>query len=221
MRFRDREAAGNQLAGEVTRLLTEVGLGPAEPARAGLQVLALPRGGVPVARPVADLVDSPLRVLLVRKLGLPTHPELAIGAIAAIEGRIFAVRNREVLRSYEIDDKTWDRVERRERDELQRRSERFSGFLAADPAGSPALLVDDGLATGATMRAAAGVVQAAGADPVLIAVPVASRHAVESLTGSGARVTWLTMPDPLVAVGEAYRDFHQLTDDEVLQTLRA
>lgn len=216
MRFRDREAAGEQLAGEVTALLGELGIEPV-----AVQVLALPRGGVPVARPIADVLGSPLRVLLVRKLGLPAHPELAIGAIAAIGDRIFAARNRDVLRSYQIDEATWDHIEGRERKELQRRSERFAGFLPADPAGHPVLLVDDGLATGATMRAAAGVVRAAGADQVLVAVPVAGPHAVRSLTEDGARVAWLTMPDPLVAVGEVYRDFHQLTDDEVLRLLQA
>lgn len=216
MRFRDRETAGEQLAGKVTALLTELGIEPG----AGVQVLGLPRGGVPVARPIADALGSPLRVLLVRKLGLPAHPELAIGAIAAFGDRIFAARNGDVLRSYRIDDATWVHVERRERKELQRRSERFAGFLPDDPAGRSVLLVDDGLATGATMRAAVGVVQAAGADRVLVAVPVAGPHAVRSLTEDGARVVWLTMPDPLVAVGEAYRDFHQLSDDEVLRLLR-
>lgn len=221
MRFRDREEAGDQLVTQVTALLTGLGIGPSTPARTALQVLALPRGGVPVARPIATALERPLRVLLVRKLGLPAHAELAIGAIAALGGRLVAVRNVDVLHSYAIDDQTWDHLERRERAELARRSERFAGFLPAEVAGSPVLLVDDGLATGATMRAAAGVIRGAGADPVLIAIPVASRSAVEMLTADGAYVVWLTMPDPLIAVGEAYRDFHQLTDDEVLGLLRA
>lgn len=225
MRFRDRATAGKRLAGEVTALLTELGIQigteiGTEIGTSGIQVLALPRGGVPVARPIADQLGIALRVLLVRKLGLPAHPELAIGAIAAIGDRITAVRNDDVLRSYGIDERTWDHIEHRERGELLRRSGRFAGFLAAEPTGSPVLLVDDGLATGATMRAAAGVVRAMGAEPVLIAVPVASPRAVELLTADGARVVWLAMPDPLVAVGEAYRDFHQLTDDEALKWLR-
>jgi len=219
MRFRDRAAAGKQLVGEVTALLTELGIGSGI-SEDGVQVLGLPRGGVPVARPIADELGIALRVLLVRKLGLPGHPELAIGAIAAVGGRMLAVRNADVLRSYGIDGQTWGRIEDRERSELLRRTERFADFLAIEPAGSPVLLVDDGLATGATMRAAAGVVRAAGADPVLIAVPVASHRAVDALTEDGARVVWLTMPDPLIAVGDAYRDFHQLTDDETLNWLR-
>lgn len=214
MRYRDRQEAGAALAEKVTALLRELDVSSAR-----LQVLALPRGGVPVARPIADRLGCPLRILLVRKLGLPAHPELAIGAIAAIGSRVFAVRNDDVLRAYEVDEPTWDRIEHRERDELARRSERFGGFLAADPAGQPVLLVDDGLATGATMRAAAGVVRSAGADPILIAAPIVTREAVDSLARTGARVVWLTMPDPLVAVGAVYRDFHQLTDDEVLRTL--
>lgn len=217
MRFRDREAAGDQLGERVAALLTELGV---DPDRSRLQVLGLPRGGVPVAKPIAEALHRPLRILLVRKLGLPRHPELAMGAIAAIGGRIFDVRNADVLRAYQIDEEIWSRVERQERAELERRTERFAGFLAEDPEGAAVVLVDDGLATGATMRAAVGAVRAAGADPVLVAVPVASRHAVESMAAGEVHVVCLTMPDPLVAVGEAYRDFHQLTDDEVAELLK-
>lgn len=216
MRFRDREAAGRQLAGRISSLFTKLGIDLATP---GLQVLALPRGGVPVAVPIATELALPLRILLVRKLGLPAHPELAMGAIASIGGQAFAVRNADVLRTYRVDDEDWDRVLEHEQAELERRTERFAGFLAGNPSDLPALLVDDGLATGATMRAAVGAVRAAGADPVVVAVPVASRHAVSSLTSDGARVVCLSTPDPLVAVGEAFRDFHQLTDNEVTRLL--
>lgn len=218
MRFRDREAAGTQLADRVVALLTELGVDPGSP-KTRLQVLGLPRGGVPVARPIADALDRPARILLVRKLGLPGHPELAMGAIAAIGDRISAVRNTDVLGSYDIDEESWRRIERRERAELERRAERFAGVLADDPAGTPVVLVDDGLATGATMRAAVQAVRSAGADPVVVAVPVASRHAVNSLTDDGVGVVCLMMPEPLLSVGEAFRDFHQLEDQEVLDIL--
>lgn len=218
MRFRDREAAGSQLADRVGALLTELGIDPGSP-ETRLQVLGLPRGGVPVASPIADALDRSARILLVRKLGLPGHPELAMGAIAAIGDRIFAVRNTDVLRSYDIDEENWQRIERRERAELQRRAERFADVLADDPAGAAVVLVDDGLATGATMRAAVQAVRSAGAEPVVVAVPVASRHAVDTLTADKVRVVCLLMPEPLLSVGEAYRDFHQLTDDEVITLL--
>lgn len=218
MRFRDREAAGRQLADRVGALLTDLGIDPGSP-ETRLQVLGLPRGGVPVARPIADALDRPARILLVRKLGLPGHPELAMGAIAAIGDRIFAVRNTDVLGSYDIDEENWQRIERRERAELQRRAERFAGVLADDPGDAAVVLVDDGLATGATMRAAVQAVRSAGADPVVVAVPVASRHAVDTLTADKVRVVCLLMPEPLLSVGEAYRDFHQLTDDEVVTLL--
>lgn len=214
MRFRDRAAAGSKLAGRVSELLTQHGIDPA-----GLQILALPRGGVPVARPIADALGRPLRILLVRKIGLPGHPELAMGAIAAIGERIFAARNADVVTSYDIDEETWQHVEDRERAELERRTERFAGSLADEPAGAPVVLVDDGLATGATMRAAVGAVRAAGAGRVLVAVPVASGHAVRLLEDDDVLVACLVTPSPLIAVGEAYRDFHQLDDDEVARLL--
>jgi len=216
MRFRDRQAAGLVLVDPVTTLIAESGL---EPDR--LQVLALPRGGVPVARPIADALGVRLRILLVRKVGLPGHPELAMGAIAALGGRLVEVDNPEVLTAYGIDRQTWERVEARERQELQRRTERFAGFLATDPADAPVLLVDDGLATGATMRAAVTALRAAGAGPILAAVPVASRQALEDLTADGILTVCLTTPDPLIAVGAAFRDFSQLTDDEVLDLLQS
>jgi putative phosphoribosyl transferase len=218
MRFRDRGAAGNRLAERVLALLTELGIDPASP-QTRLQVLGLPRGGVPVARPIADALGRPARILLVRKVGLPGHPELAMGALAALGDRIFAVRNADVFRSYGVDEQSWQRIEQRERRELERRAGRFAGVLADDPVGSAVVLVDDGLATGATMKAAVQAVRSRGADPVVIAIPVASRHAVDALTADGVRVVCLTMPEPLFSVGEAYRDFHQLADQEVLDIL--
>jgi putative phosphoribosyl transferase len=218
MRFRDREAAGQQLAGRLSSLLDEHGI---DRQTTGFQVLALPRGGVPVAGPVATELGVPLRILLVRKLGLPGHQELAMGAIAAIGDRIFPVDNLDVISAYGIDSKTLDQVLSVEKAELQRRAARFARWTAADPAGAPVVLVDDGLATGASMRAAVGSVRAAGARPVIVGIPVASRHAIRSLTDDGVLVACLTVPDPLIAVGESYRDFHQLTDDEVYAELTA
>ncbi|HEY9291914.1 MAG TPA: phosphoribosyltransferase family protein [Microlunatus sp.] len=222
MRFRDRAEAGDQLADRVASVLAAGG--PASGAGAGpaqrLQVLALPRGGVPVARPIADRLDRPLRLLLVRKLGLPGHPELAMGAIAALGGRIEVVHNDVVLHQHRIDPDRWAAVLDRETSELRRRIAEFGAWTAADPAGAPVILVDDGLATGATMRAAVAATRAAGAGPILVAVPVASATAVTELRAPGVRVITLSRPDPMIAVGEAYRDFHQLEDAEVIALLQ-
>jgi predicted phosphoribosyltransferase len=184
-----------------------------------MQVLALPRGGVPVARPIADRLGLPLRVLLVRKIGLPGHRELAMGAVAVIGDQYFSVRNADVLRSYRVDEATWQEVLADEQDELERRATRFAGWTAGEPAGAPVILVDDGLATGATMRAAVRSVRAAGAGPVIAAIPVASGHAITALEEDGVLVCCLTVPARLIAVGESYRDFHQLSDEEVVRVL--
>ncbi|QDP98957.1 phosphoribosyltransferase [Microlunatus elymi] len=218
MRFRDRAEAGDQLADQVAALLT--GAGPDRELPRRLQVLALPRGGVPVARPIADRLDRPLRLLLVRKLGLPGHPELAMGAIAALGGRIEIVHNDAVLHQHRVDPDEWAAVLEAETAELRRRVDEFGAWTGADPAGAAVVLVDDGLATGATMRAAVAVTRAVGAGRIVVAVPVASTSAVAQLQQPGVSVLALSRPDPLIAVGEAYRDFHQLDDSEVIALLQ-
>jgi putative phosphoribosyl transferase len=219
MRFRSRQQAGELLADRVQEAL-DLGAG-SEPTPFGpVQVLALPRGGVPVALPIADRLACRLRVLLVRKLGLPGHAELAMGAIAAVGDRVRSVANGPVLRQHAVHEQTWDRVLAAERAELARRAAVFGQWTCTDlPAGTTVVVVDDGLATGATMSAAVAVLSDAGAGRVLVAVPVAAGAAIAALEQSGAEVVVLSRPDPMVAVGVAYRDFHQLDDAEVLALL--
>ena len=219
MRFRDRTDAGDQLADRVASSLASA-REPDAPLPDRLQVLALPRGGVPVARPIADRLDRELGLLLVRKLGLPGHPELAMGAIAAVGERIELVRNDVVLHQHRVDPDDWAAVLETETSELRRRMAEFSPWTAAEPAGGTVILVDDGLATGATMRAAVTATRAADAGSILVAVPVASASSVAELEAPDVRVITLSRPDPLIAVGEAYRDFHQLDDAEVLDLLQ-
>jgi predicted phosphoribosyltransferase len=216
MRFRDRQQAGERLAGRVESRLDALVLD-----RSGLQVLALPRGGVPVGRPIADRLTTRLRLLLVRKLGLPGHPELAMGAIAAIGDRVRTVCNQQVVRHYGVDQHSWQRVLRDETREIERRMIEFGKWTADEPGGAPVVLVDDGLATGATMLAAVDALRSGdgGSAPIVVAVPVASNGAVNELTARGVEVVCLSRPDPLLAVGEAYRDFHQLDDAEVITLL--
>lgn len=217
MRFRDRRQAGERLAGRVDARLDEL-----LADRTGLQVLALPHGGVPVGRPIADRLGAPLRVLLVRKLGLPGHPELAMGAIAAVGDRVRTVSNQTVIRRYTVDEQEWQQVLAEESAEIRRRTAEFGAWAAEDPAGAPVVLVDDGLATGATMLAAVSALQDGEGAPgtILVAVPVGSDSSVTELEAKGVEVICPSRPDPLFAVGEAYRDFHQLTDAEVVALLR-
>jgi predicted phosphoribosyltransferase len=184
-------------------------------------VLALPRGGVPVGRPIADRLATRLRLLLVRKLGLPGHPELAMGAIAAIGDRIRTVCNQPVVRHYGVDQHSWQRVLQDETKEIERRMIEFAEWTADEPAGAPVVLVDDGLATGATMLAAVDALRSGEGESttIMVAVPVASNGAVNELAAQGVEVVCLSRPDPLLAVGEAYRDFHQLDDAEVIALL--
>ena len=214
MRFADRADAGHRLAGRVEAVL------PPGPDR--IQVLALPRGGVPVGRPIADRLGVELGVLLVRKLGVPGHEELAMGAIAAVGDRIRTVDNREILEQIDLPTDVWQRCWEAEAEELRRRMTRFAPWTASRPDG-PVVLVDDGMATGATMQAAVAAVRGAGEEadppPIVVAVPVAASSAVDNLVAAGAEVVCLDQPEPLLAVGESYRDFHQLEDSEVISTL--
>ena len=217
MRFADRADAGSRLAREIGALLPET------PDR--LQVLALPRGGVPVGRPIADRLGVDLRVLLVRKLGVPGHEELAMGAIAAVGDRIRTVRNHDILRRIDLPDRVWQRIWDSEAGELRRRMERFGDWTAEPPEG-PVVLVDDGMATGATVQAAVAAVRGDGilgpgdeSPMIIVAVPVAAPAAIDAVSAEGVRVVCLSRPDPLLAIGESYRDFHQLEDVEVIAAL--
>jgi putative phosphoribosyl transferase len=209
MRFRDREDAGRHLADLVRR----TDLGPAP-----IVVLALPRGGVPVAFQVAQTLDAPLDVLVVRKLGVPFQPELAMGAIG--EGGV-RVENSQVIRSVGLGADDVAVVEARESAELERRAQHYrDGHPRLRLEGTCAVIVDDGIATGSTVRAACQVARRQGSERVVIAVPVASRLAVDELKEVCDDLLTVAVPEPFFAVGEWYRDFAQTTDDDVVELLR-
>ena len=205
MPFRNRQEAGLRLA---ERLLFLRG--------SGVVVLALPRGGVPVAFEVARALDAPLDVIIVRKLGVPKQPELAMGAIG--EGGV-RVKNETVIRSAGITASVFDEVERRERIELDRRAARFrKGGDALELEGRTAVIIDDGLATGSTARAACQVAWAHGIERVILAVPVAPPGAVVDLARM-AEVVAVDVSERLGSVGQAYEDFTQTSDGEVMRLL--
>ena len=205
--FADRDEAGRELA---LRLLRYRGT-------LNLVVLGLPRGGVPVAAKVADALDAPLDVFVVRKLGMPGHPEFAIGAIASGGVRVLS---EDILRWYGIPDSAVEAVTREELAELERRERAYrEGRPALDLHGVTAILVDDGLATGSTMRAAVQSARARQPSQVVVAVPVAAPDACEQLRDVADDVVCARTPEPFSAVGQWYRDFSQTTDEEVRQLL--
>ena len=180
-------------------------------------VLALPRGGVPVAYEVATALALPLDVLVVRKLGLPSQPELAMGAIAS-GGAI--VLNRDVLRYLQGGDDALESIRARETVELLRRERQYRGNLPPlAMSGQTAIVVDDGLATGATMEAAVRSLTALGAKRIIVAVPVASAEARERVATVADEVVCPYTPELFSAVGQWYRDFDQTSDDEVRDLL--
>ncbi|HEY7377266.1 MAG TPA: phosphoribosyltransferase family protein [Steroidobacteraceae bacterium] len=200
--FEDRAAAGRELARAVGSLRL------ARP----LIVLGLPRGGVPVAYEVARALCAPLDVLVVRKVGMPGQPELAIGAIAA--GGV--VVREPVLSRFANLDLEFDALARREHAELQRRERAYRGGLAPlDLNGTTAVLVDDGLATGATMIAAVQAARQAGAASVIVAAPVASTEAAARIAEVADQLVVLETPPAFWAIGEWYVDFEQLEDAQV------
>ena len=208
MRFRDRSDAGRQLA---SRLLPLRGK--------DVVVLGLPRGGVAVAAEVARALDAPLDVILVRKLGVPAQPELGMGAIGEGDARVI---NTDVVRYSGASEADINAVEQRERAELERRTKRFRGDAPREPlAGRIAVLVDDGIATGSTARAACQVARAQGAARVVLAAPVAPPSARSTLAGDADELVCLETPERFLAIGEWYDDFSQTRDEEVVSLLRA
>ena len=206
--FSDRRAAGRDLAGRLGRYA----------GGTDVVVLALPRGGVPIAYEVAEALGAPLDLFLVRKLGTPGHRELAMGAIAS--GGIRVV-NDEVVRLYRIPPAIIDAVAEEEQRELERREEIYREGRAPVPLkGRIVILVDDGLATGSTMRAAVRAVRAQQPSRVVVAVPVGARETCVELGHLADEVICARMPEPFNAVGQWYLDFDQTTDDEVSQLLR-
>jgi putative phosphoribosyl transferase len=206
--FHDREDAGHRLAAELAGYA----------GRRDLLVLALPRGGVPVAFPVAQALGAPLDVLVVRKLGVPGHPRLAMGAIAAGT----TVVDPGVTASLQIPDWVLEREADRERAELERREGAYrEGRPPHEVAGKTVIVVDDGIATGATVRAAVTALRARGPARIVVAAPVASPRAVEALERVADRVVCVEVPARFRAVGELYGDFPQTSDAEVKALLRA
>lgn len=202
-RFRDRVEAGRILA---ERLEEYAG-------RADVIVLALPRGGVPVGFEVAWQLGVPLDVFLVRKLGVPGREELAFGAIASGGATVL---NEEVVASLGIDGETIAAVARREQAELERREEAYRGTRAPpDVAGKVVLLVDDGLATGASMRAAVKALRHLGPERIVVAVPTAARQTCEDFRPDVDDIVCAMTPEPFLAVGMWYQDFSETTDDDV------
>jgi predicted phosphoribosyltransferase len=207
MRFRDREHAG-QVLGE--RLRRYAGW-------ENLLVLGLPRGGVPVAFEVARALDAPLDVFVVRKLGLPGHEELAMGALASGGVRVL---NEDLVERLGIDDETIARAAAAEAAELERRERAYRGDRGpVQAAGRTVILVDDGLATGSTMRAAAYAVRAQEPERLVVAVPVAAAQTCAELREEVDEVVCALTPDPFAAVGLWYEDFTPTEDEEVRRLL--
>ena len=180
-------------------------------------VLALPRGGVPVAKPCADALNAPLDVFVVRKLGAPGQPELALGAIATGGVRVL---NDRVVSRLRISHEELKRVAAEELTELRRRERAYRGNRQPlEITGRTVLLVDDGLATGATMRAAVQAVRAAGSRRIVVAVPVGAAEACRQLARTADDVVCLAQPVPFGSVGRWYRDFAQTTDEDVRRLL--
>lgn len=207
VRFADRREAGRQLAA----LLRPLAGDP------DVIVLGLPRGGVPVAYEAAEALDAPLDVFVVRKLGVPGHEEYAMGAIAS--GGIRVV-NHEVVRRLQITAAAVEAVERDERRELERRERLYRGDRPVPSLRDrTVVLVDDGLATGSTMLAAVQAVRTQRPRRIVVAVPVASREACDTLRREADECVCVATPDPFYGVGLWYQNFNQTTDDEVQQLL--
>ncbi|MCS7058286.1 MAG: phosphoribosyltransferase [Meiothermus sp.] len=209
-RFRDRRQAGERLADRLVAL----GYGRVPQ----VLVFALPRGGVPVAHPIAQRLGAPLDVWVVRKLGVPGHEELALGAIAAGGGRVV---NEEVVRELRITPEAIAQVEARETQELLRRERLYRGGRPLpELAGKTVLLVDDGLATGATMKAAIAAARARGPAQLVVAVPVAPPDILREVEALADAVVCLKTPAEFRAVGLWYEHFPQVSDEEVLGLLQ-
>ncbi|MEV6330520.1 phosphoribosyltransferase family protein [Streptomyces sp. NPDC051909] len=207
MYFTDRTDAGRQLAELLAGVVGE------DPV-----VLGLPRGGVPVAAEVADALGAPLDVCLVRKLGVPYQPELAMGAIGEHGVRVV---NDHVVQQTGASERDLAEAERRERAVLAERSRRYRGAREpVDIRGRTAVVVDDGLATGATARAACQVVRARGAARIVLAVPVAPRGWAERVAGVADETYCVREPESFYAIGQFYGDFAQTPDEEVVAALR-
>jgi predicted phosphoribosyltransferase len=208
MVFQDRQDAGRQLALKLRRYADDP----------SVLVLALPRGGVPVAHEVAAALHVPWDIFLVRKLGVPDQPELAMGAIASGGIRVL---NEEVVRLLGIPEEVIDQVAAEEQEELQRREQAYRDGRPPPPIkGRSVILVDDGLATGSSMRAAVEALRQQRPRAIVVAVPVAAPATCEEFKAEVDDIVCAVTPEPFRAVGLWYQDFSQVTDEEMQELLR-
>ena len=209
MPFNDRFEAGRKLAKALARYRKQ------QPA-----VLALPRGGVPVAAEIAGALDAPLDLVLVRKIGVPFQPELAMGAVVDGDAPVI-VRNEDVIESAGIGETEFKAVCDRELAEIERRRRRYLGSRErVDVAGRTAIVVDDGIATGATMRAALRATRMRNPKRLVLAVPVGPTDSVAEMREEADDVVCLETHVYFAAIGVFYRDFRQISDEEVIETLK-
>ncbi|MBD2663569.1 phosphoribosyltransferase [Richelia sinica FACHB-800] len=215
-RFRNRTEAGLMLASHLQ----------AYSQCKNLLVLALPRGGVPVGYEVAQALNAPLDVCLVRKLGVPGHEELAMGAIAEggrfdLTSQIVCVLNYDVINGWGIDQETIDKVIEQELEELHRRDRAYRGDRPpVNVHGQTIILIDDGIATGSTIRAAIAILRQQQPSKIIVAVPIAPPSTYKQLQTEVDEVISLITPEPMSAIGVWYEDFSQTTDAEVRQLLK-
>ncbi len=208
MIFQDRPEAGRLLA----QALKEY------QGRPDVIVLALPRGGVPVAHEVAKALNAPLDIFLVRKLGVPGHEELAMGAIASGGARVI---NHDVVDQLNIPPAVIDSVARREQQELERREQLYRGGRPApDIREKIVIVIDDGLATGSSMKVAVAALRQQQPARLVVAVPIAPPETCESLRNDADEVVCAATPEPFMAVGAWYRRFEQTTDEEVTELIQ-
>ena len=209
MLFENRTDAGRQLAEALLKYKSR------QPV-----ILALPRGGVPVAAEAAAALDAPLDLLLVRKIGLPSQPELAMGAVADGEEPTI-IRNSDVIELSGVSKEEFDAVCNEERAEIERRRKRYLGDRArSEVRGRVTIIIDDGIATGATTLAAIRAVRMRKPKELVLAIPVAPLDTIKRLHPEVDGIICLDTPEELGAIGYFYRDFHQISDDEVIATLK-
>lgn len=205
--FLDRSDAGRRLADRLTRFADQQ----------DVMILALPRGGVPVAYEVARALNAPLDVFLVRKLGFPGHPELAMGAIATGGVRIL---DQFLIQMYGVRPEVIDRITASEKLELERREKSYRDDRPPpDVKDHTVILIDDGLATGSTMRAAVEALREEGARKIVVAVPVAPPDTCDAMKSEVDEIICAVTPEPFRAVGVWYADFGETTDEEVRELL--